>query len=124
MPLQPRIGDQFRQWISETLTDHQQGDDVSWDVGLCALPQPEVVGSFVGFMVIEVMIPGEPTTVDGQQVATVVSTRGLLPPFAPREQVQQLVIDLLADLRGARDDDAVRPENTAVWTPQAPGTES
>lgn len=124
MPLQPRIGDQFRQWITEALVEHELGDIVSWDVGLAALPEPATVGQFVGFMIVEVMIPGEPTVVDGTQAATVVSSRGLLPPFAPREQVVQLVNDLLADLQAVRDDETTPSSNTAVWTPETSGTGS
>jgi hypothetical protein len=118
-----RISAQWSQWVEEILM--AEPEDTSWDVTLGVLPEPAGDGQFVGFMAIELMIDGKPLTgKDGQTNPTVVSTRGLLPPFALREQVEQLVRDLLNDLRATRESDPPTLPNTAQWTPQGVGTES
>lgn len=125
-----RISDEWRQWIEGVLlTD--PAEDVSWDVGLAALPDPSQVGSFVGYLAIEMMIPGYPLTDDQDQSPTVVTHRSLLPPFAPREQVEAQVRTLLAELIQRRDDPNndldphVAPSpNVGIWRPLSTGTDT
>jgi hypothetical protein len=107
-----RIDAQWSYWIEDTLRAYPD-EDVSWDLGLAALPDPATVGQFVGFMAIELMIPGTTT-------ATVVSHRALLPPFAPEDQVRDQVTVLMTELMERRDNPegrAVSP-NLGVWTPR------
>jgi hypothetical protein len=109
-----RISETWSDWIREALFD--EGFIAGgWEVGLAALPDPAVVGQFVGFMVIEIMIPGASDDI-------VINHRTLLPPFAPQEQVQAEVRALVTELKVKRDtpDTEVSPSsnspsNLGVW---------
>lgn len=119
-----RISDIWGQWIRQILVDNPT-KDVSWEVGLAALPDPATVGQFIGFMVIELIIPGYPITQD-DPTPTVVSHRTLLPPFAPREQVEAEVRTLLDELIERRDSPNLGSNpssNVGAWRPLSPETD-
>src|ERR1700744_1937268 len=109
------ISDFWRVWIQQALPAAEEDgpDEVSYELGLAALPAPEGDGQFIGFMIIEMMMPSGTATLEtGMEVPTVVATRGLLEPWAPREQVQQLVGELLADLIALRASGPTTSPNT------------
>lgn len=119
-----RISREWETWICDVLVADPT-KDVSWDLGLAALPDPTVVGQFLSFMIIEVEIPSEPLTTDEVQTPPVIHTRGVLPPFAPREQVQQLVRELLGDLLAHREAGSpTTVPNVAQRATQAPGMDT